>query len=463
MYVSKNGSRSATCGSPEDPCLRIDDVLFNREGQVIIYLDPGPEKMNRTTINNSTPINKKSNKDGRTSTRSFVEMGGYEYEIYLPLNLKAAVSFRSWHPNKTIRPVITTKHDRMFIIENNQSFFAQDINFKLMSTSRSAILLEIDSIGFHLENATLKNVEIKSDSECKVIYMKTFQSITNIQVDNVKIYGGSLVAIVGNPKIDSSVNKKSKTIENLHVTGLMDAKHVVYFESTPSRCRVGKVEILNSTKIDYALFFIQSVCKIDFVLIRDAESIKHTAIHVTRKRNQKNKEKPNETDKVNGKFSRDFQEIGRYLSTLPFSKPEDKVSDKGKGLFSIEKVHIENCTMTTAIEVSNNKRDFKINHLVIKNNTMENTIELTGAHFESNDVFIFNNSIGRNIYQQKQGNLKIHQLLIKNNTVKDISKAIVYQAGEKTTFEFTNAHIEWREIKESHPPLADIYLGKSFY
>ena len=43
VYISKNGSRSKDCGSIENPCQRIDDVLFDRKTPVTIYLEASTE------------------------------------------------------------------------------------------------------------------------------------------------------------------------------------------------------------------------------------------------------------------------------------------------------------------------------------------------------------------------------------------------------------------------------------
>ena len=93
---------------------------------------------------------------------------------------------------------------------------------------------------------------------------------------------------------------------------------------------------------------------------------------------------------------------------------------------------------------------------------MENSVEITETSFEANHVVIINNSITRNIFQQKRGDLKLDNLIIKNNSRENI-KALVYQAGPNTSFTLTNATIEWAKVNNTHPPLVDIYLGDGFF
>ena len=445
MYVSRDGSRSPNCGSQKEPCHNIADVLFGRHHKITVYLDSGPNEEVEQMKRRSVETNR---------TTEATEAVPYEYQLLLPLNLIAEVTFKSYPENSSERPVITTDQPRLFIIRNNQSFTVDNVDFRLPN---KGVLLEIDSVGHFLRNVTLKNTEIKTGQvdTVKGIYMKNFQSIKQITVKNMDIFKGSLVEIQGNKYIDTT-NDRNPNIGHLDVDNVR-AEKIISFDKTFRRCSITSVNIHNCNQIGFGLYFVNSICHIGLILINDTK-IKHTAVHVMKQKPQSSKRND---DTTNTNAYDEFQKIGRYLKNLQFSLKNVGITKSGKNI--IERIQMEKCTMTTAIEISNMDVPFTINSLIIRNSSMENGLEITETSFEANNVVIMNNSIARNIYQQKRGDLKLENLLIKTNSREDISKALIYQAGTNTNFTMTNATIEWANVNNTHPPLVDIYLGDGFF
>ena len=416
MYVSKNGKRSANCGSREQPCGNIADVLLNRHQKISVYLESESSAEN-------------------------------EYELLLPLTLFAAVTFKSYPENSSKRPIITTDQPILFIICNNQSFTVDNVDFRLLN---EGVLLEIDSDEHLLENITLKNTKIRNDryTTIKYVHMKSHQSITHINVENVDIPKGSLVEIKGNKHINTTTSRNIN-IGHLDVYNV-NIEKIISFDNTFGRCNITKVNI-HDCKIDFGLYVVNSICQICLISIYDTE-IKHTAVNV-----MKHKQKAT-TDKDAALTV--FRKLGRYLKNLPSILETENITETGKNI--IKRIQIERCTMTTAIEVSNMDVPFTINSVIIRNSSMKNSVEITETSFEANHVVIVNNSITRNIYQQKRGDLKLDNLIIKYNSKENI-KALVYEAGTNTSFTLTNATIEWKNVKNTHPPLVDIYLGDGYF
>ena len=323
-----------------------------------------------------------------------------------------------------------------------------NVDFRLPN---EGVLLEIDSDEHILENIILKNTKIRNDrySTIKFVHMKSYQSITHIIADNVNIPKGSLVEIKGNKYINTTTSRNIN-IGHLDVYNV-NIEKIISFDNTFGRCNITGVNIRNRSQIDFGLHLVNSICQISLISINDTV-IKHTAVHV-----MKHKQKAT-TDEDAALTV--FRKLGRYLKNLPSSLKTEDITETGKNI--IKRIHIERCTMTTAIEISNMDVPFTINSLIIRNSSMENSVEITETSFEANHVIIINNSITRNIYQQKRGDLKLDNLIIKNNSRENM-KALVYQAGTNTSFTLTNATIEWKNVNDSHPPLVDIYLGDGFF
>ena len=448
VYVSKDGTRNQEC-TQSNPCESISDVLFNRKDKITVFLDPGDP--NTTNLNDgSSGEEKRRNIRSANNNETDFEDLPHEYELLLPLNLKADVTLKSYYPELSdFRPIITTKQKRLFIMQNHQGFRVENVNFHLPD---GGILLEIDSRDHLLDQVTLKNSDILIGEDLPTpsltgVYMKNYQTVNHIYAENVTIGKGSLIKIKGDPFIDTA-GKMDHNIGELEVH-FTHAGKILSFETIgASSCNVSHVIVTNCT-IDYGLHVVDSICQIRSFQIQNT-TVKHTGIHV-----KEEKRKSSEVLWTKANAYERYTEINRYLSNLPFSY----WGPKKKAAFKISTINMDICEMTTAIELSNIGAPFIVNSLEITNSRMENSIEITETSFDAKRIVIKDNKIARNIYLQKRGDLSLENVEIRSNKREEISKAFVYQAGTDTKFHMDNVVVEWENISEAHPPLMDIYLG----
>ena len=175
--------------------------------------------------------------------------------------------------------------------------------------------------------------------------MKNYQSITHIIAENVNISKGSLeVNCISKGRLRGiyidTTTSRNLNIGHLNVSNV-NVEKIISFDEAFKRCNITRVKIRIS-KIDFGLYFVNSICHICLISIKDTE-IKQTAVHV-----MKHKQKATTGEDAALTI---FQKIGRYLKNLPSSLKTEEITESGKNI--IERIQMKRCTMTTAIEVSN--------------------------------------------------------------------------------------------------------------
>ena len=130
--MAVEGSRDRDCGSFENPCQYIADVLFNRTKDLTIHL-----KAHTIESRNDTgeKLTKKIDAGTKIRTRRQLTKVPAVYHLDLPLNLFGSVSFMKYPKESKYAPVIRSNQPRMFIMRNDQSFQSDGVDFELNPVS----------------------------------------------------------------------------------------------------------------------------------------------------------------------------------------------------------------------------------------------------------------------------------------------------------------------------------------
>ncbi|XP_066925383.1 uncharacterized protein [Clytia hemisphaerica] len=462
VYVSNNGKRDKYCGTEQNPCQRIADILFNRTTPVTIYLESFKTQQNvevsrNTTLNTTETTGNRERRDLHNPTNT-----SSTYTLLLPLEILTSVTFKKYgDPNN--KPVIKTEHSHLFIMRSRGNFTVSDVDFDI---PERGFLLDIDSEGHYLESVSLTNT-ISLKEEVIAINMKVYQGIQNIYAKDVCFEKGTLLMIQGNSYLEPVyVVTKDSNAQNVNGqlrASNVNATYIIRVERVRSHvCKINDVSI-EGGKPDYGMYFKGAICQINSLTVTDV-TIRHSAVYIGKGKHKEQSEKRDTDEQKKTKM----QEIGRYLYNFPQTKFKPLENEK-KNNFTFNEITVRTSKMTKVMEVGNTLNKIKINNrLEINGNNIEHGIEISHANFFVGNITIIGNKIPRTMIQHKKGTLSIEALTIMANIIEteDITKALVYAAApeDSSYFKLRNCHIEWPKIRnESHPPLIDIYVGNGYY
>ncbi|XP_066926850.1 uncharacterized protein [Clytia hemisphaerica] len=471
VYISKNGSRGLNCGSIENPCQRIDDVLFDRKRPVTIYLEAAIEvdqDFEERVINASSAANTTSASErfNTTSTRPSLKLGAdvstnqiksnmhiVEYKLLLPLNILTSVTFKRYSKNKDlkgIRPIVTTKYKTLFVMRSNGFFIIENVDFIL---PENGVLLDVDSEGDFLEKVVLRNTDISSgDHKNSVVAVRLniYQGIGDFVASNVNIQHGTLLRLKGNIFLKSSprINNINGTFQALNVSAV-HILQAVDIQNYQTICNINKIKIKYGKKIAYGLYFNNAICNIADLSIKNV-TIKNSAILVKTAKNS-------QIDDL-----RDLENIGRYMYNFPDTRSYATFPNN----FKFEKIKVTQSTMTNILEISNFPRALTVKDgFYIMINEFQNGIEITQSDFEATNMRLIHNDVRRNMLSQNKGSLSLTDVLIKENKATGVTKAIAYQAepNSGTQFKLKNMSVDWEHVNSTHPPLLDLFLSDGHF
>ena len=452
VYVAMNGSRDRDCGSFENPCKYIADVLFNRNKTVKIHLKAYtiieskyiiPDSIqtdNITRVYNSTSGNRTRTVDFERVQTIHEEVPAI-YDLKLPLNLFGSVSFVKYPKDSKHAPVIRSNRPRMFIMRNSQSFQSDGVDFEL--NHEDSILLDVDSEGF-LKKIMIKNSEIIGSGKIAVS-LKIYQEIERFTAERIKFKDGTILYIQG---IEKAISR-NWTISEYFYTNDVTAKYLMKTENVMKgdACNINQVKITNCKDTEYGLYFDTAPCTFKSLVIMETK-FKLSAIDARTRRSGK---------KFAGRSS-----IGRYLYNLPDYEYD---YEKENGNLTMEDIFIVNSTFATAMQFLHVKAIIS-KRFLIQNSSMEYTFDISNTELEAWNVYVIQNKVFRGVFNNKMGKLFLENLQIKQNGGSNDKRAITFQANldEKgLLFKLKNTVIDWNENTLTHPPILDIYVGKGVF
>ena len=443
VYVAVEGSRGSDCGSFENPCQYIADVLFNRTKDLTIHLKAYTIESRNDTVDKRT--RKIDAGPNIRSRRQLMEVTAV-YHLDLPLNLFGSVSFMKYPKHSKHAPVIRSHRPRMFIMRNNQSFQSDGVDFEL--NHKGSILLDVDSKEF-LKKIMIKNSEIIGVGSGEIaVNLKIYQEIGNFVAENITFKDGTLLHIQGISQNGIKTQKRKWAIKDTFFANNVTAKYLMKSEyvSKNDACNINQVKISNCKNISCGMHFDDASCTIRSITIKSTH-FKQCAIDATGR------------DKLSPP---NIPNIGRYLYNFPDEQPPNDIDEKKKKSLTFDMITIQNCNLTRAMHLSEIKTEI-MNKFSIRNSNMDYTFDIIKTDFKASNIEIANNKVDKIIINHNKGTLLLDNLHIKQNEGDDNKRAISFQANpdkEGLLFKLKNSVIDWNKNNLTHPPIIDAYLGK---